>query len=237
MTTPQEYDKLSDDYDRLYRLYAEQQGQQPRPTKHGFMWHAMNWLALLSIAGLLIMTALTVGPDILVSYGLVPKETMCAWFEVECADAPAAGSKQPGGTQPGGGPSGGSAPIVNVAPLPPCSSVGDTRTACTGSSAPAQPQAEQVAPTPIWCEDVLAGSGISTCQWRDADAARQLQEQTAREAVQLWTDMADQAVEEDLRAPATTPTAQVPTECQAPPNDRARAACELIKRGIIHPKG
>lgn len=125
------------------------------------------------------------------------------------------------------------APVVNVSrPAQPPARI-------IPASLPALPTAtpEAAAAALPWCEDVPAGAGITACQWRDAAQAQREQQHAEQEALAVWVDMADQAATEDLRADPATPTAQVPTECENPPNARARASCELIKRGIIHPKG
>lgn len=218
---------------------------RPPRKRRSFFWQIMNIAAWAVYILLPVALLLRFAPDLLVGYGIVSAERMCAFVVVYCqatttTTTPAQPPAQPPIVVPGGGGGGGGGggsapqPISVGAPLPSCSTVADTTTACTGAYA----QEAQPAPAPLpYCEDVPPGTGISACQWRDAEAARQLQQQTEQQSLQLWTDMADQAVEQDLRAPATTPTAQVPTECENPPNDRARAACELIKRGIIHPKG
>lgn len=168
-----------------------------------------------------------------IQFGWVPPLWLGPGLNRQVQAAPTTAPRPP---VPGGGTLGVSSAPRPASTLPDCATVQDSRTACQGA-APAAAPAPQPIPTPVYCEDVLASAGISSCQWRDAEQARQLQQDTERAALQLWIDMAGQAVEEDLRAPATTPTAEVPTECANPTTDRARAACELIKRGIIHPKG
>lgn len=102
-----------------------------------------------------------------------------------------------------------------------------------------QPQVEH--PTPVGqypdCKEAQAGQACINSE------GEQVITMEAPTALALWEEMRDQAVESDIRAPATTPTAEVPTECErlseltGDAQRRATASCELIKRGLLHPKG
>lgn len=97
---------------------------------------------------------------------------------------------------------------------------------------PALPTATPV-PTPdvLRCENANIGD---TCMNADGEMVILVEDKTA---LQNWTDMSDVCAEANCSPAEGTPTSSVPTECIDPPNERARVSCDLIKRGVIHPKG
>lgn len=136
-------------------------------------------LFLLAVVGSLLFALAVKGPELLVTYGVVPVEQMCAWLNVECPELtegqqapPTAPTAKAITVTTFGGGGGGSGSALRTS-LPDCSTVTDTTTACinTSSAAPVRAQAEQPTGTPepaYVTETCLTPPGERPC-WLAAD--------------------------------------------------------------------
>lgn len=181
-----DYEALLADYNTLRKEYAQMRGEmvghQPRKQGGGCV-NALVWLVTFAALGVFLLAA---GPDILVSYGIVSPETMAGVLHI-ATPAPQGARPTPGTARTGGSTTGGasyttsgsgggttsSAPRIAGDPLPPCSTVQDTTTACVQDQPQPTPTSELPTGTPepayvmVTC---LTPPGERPC-WLPADQA------------------------------------------------------------------
>ncbi len=142
------YDMLWQDYQTLRQEHAELRQQREKPKQKasllGRLFSAIFWLSMLA---LMVFATLKLAPEILITYGGVPIETVCKYLSCPGAQpATATPVARPTATLPplGGGYTGGQPT------RPDCSTVRDTTTPCDGTPGemPAGVEQEEHPPPP-----------------------------------------------------------------------------------------